>query len=185
MDEKKKIFPKRIAVFAVLIATLSAVIYLNWQYTADNGELNLTAALETTEKYLGDAEYVNSDVTVTQSTEDGFFSQSRSERETTREESLKMLTAITEDASADSAAKQEAVQKIAEITENDKLQSDIETLIKAKGFSDCVVIISEDSATAIVKVENELNTEQTLQIQDIFLQNTKFSLENIKIFQVK
>ena len=71
------------------------------------------------------------------------------------------------------------------ITENDKLQSDIETLIKAKGFSDCVVIISEDSATAIVKVENELNTEQTLQIQDIFLQNTKFSLENIKIFQVK
>ena len=50
MDEKKKIFPKRIAVFAVLIATLSAVIYLNWQYTADNGELDLTAALETTEK---------------------------------------------------------------------------------------------------------------------------------------
>lgn len=185
MEEKKKIFPKRIAVFAVLIATLSAAVYLNWQYTADNGQLDLTAALESTEKYLGDAEYVNSDVTVTKSAEDDFFSQSRSERQTTRDESLKTLTAITEDATADSAAKQEAAQKIAKITENDKLQSDIETLIKAKGFSDCVVVISEDSATAIVKIDEELKTEQTLQIQDIFLQNTKFSLENIKIFQVK
>lgn len=182
----KKGLPKRIVVFAVLIATLSAAVYLNWQYTANNGELDLTATLEKTEKYLGDAEFVNSDISVTASTTSAdFFSQSRAEREQTYKSTIDTLTAISNNATADTSAKQEAAKKISELAKISKLQSDIEALIKSKGFSDCVVIINDSKASAIVKAPNGLENEQTLQIQDIFLQNSEISLENIKIIEVK
>ena len=182
----KKGLPKRIVVFAVLIATLSAAVYLNWQYTANNGELDLTATLEKTEKYLGDAEFVNSDISVTASTTSAdFFSQSRAEREQTYKSTIDTLTAISNNATADTSAKQEAAKKISELAKISKLQSDIEALIKSKGFSDCVVVINDGKASAIVKAPNGLENEQTLQIQDIFLQNSEISLENIKIIEVK
>lgn len=184
-ERKKRVFPKRIAVLAVLIATLSAAVYLNWQYSASNGELDLTSALSTTEKYLGDAQYVNGEVSVTTTAASDFFSQSREERQQTRDKSLKELKEITDSAKSDEKSKQEAVAKISKITENDQLQSNIETLVKSKGFTDCVAVATEEGINVIVKAPNGLKSEQMLQIQDIVLQNSKISLENIKIIEVK
>ena len=140
-ESKKHTFPKKLVVCAVLIATLSAAVYLNWQYNLNNGDLDLTAALSKTEKYIGDAEYVNATVPTTTSSD--FFSKSRNEREETRKQSLKALQDVLSNAKSDEKSKNEANEKIKSLTQNDKLQSDIETLVKAKGFSDCIAIINE------------------------------------------
>ncbi len=184
-EKKKRLFPKRIVALAVLIATLSAAVYLNWQYTASGGKLDLTSSLGTTEKYLGDAQYVNGQIETTTAAANDFFGQSRTEREQTREKALETLREVAENAKSDEKTKQEAAAKISAITANDKLQSDIETLIKSKGFADCVAVITDNGINVIVKAPNGLDSEQMLQIQDIVLQNSKISLENIKIIEVK
>ena len=88
------------------------------------------------------------------------------------------------DVKADSAAKTAAASEAAKIAKNVELENAAETLIKAKGFSDCVVIIADDTASVIVKSDGLLASE-TVQINDIITSQAKISLENIKIIEVK
>ena len=108
-ESKKHTFPKKLVVCAVLIATLSAAVYLNWQYNLNNGDLDLTAALSKTEKYIGDAEYVNATVPTTTSSD--FFSKSRNEREETRKQSLKALQDVLSNAKSDEKSKMKQTKK--------------------------------------------------------------------------
>ena len=61
--------------------------------------------------------------------------------------------------------------------------SDLETLIKAKTGSACVVII--DSGEVKVVVEKDVLTDEvTMQIKDLVLNQGKFTPENITIFEL-
>ena len=174
--KKTRIYGKRMAVFAVLLATLSAAVYLNWQYTAKSGGLDLTAALDSTEKYLGDAKYVNAAEGTESTVQNDFFAKSRADREQAREESIATLKEIA----------QSANEQIEALTQNAKKEADIETLIKAKGFADCVAVFTDTGINLIVKCEESgLAANETVQIQDVVLQNSEISVENIKIIEVK
>ena len=184
--KKKRIYGKRMAVFAVLLATLSAAVYLNWQYTAKSGGLDLTAALDSTEKYLGDAKYVNAAEGTESTVQNDFFAKSRADREQAREESIATLKEIAQSAKSDEASKQSANEQIEALTQNAKKEADIETLIKAKGFADCVAVFTDTGINLIVKCEESgLAANETVQIQDVVLQNSEISVENIKIIEVK
>ena len=66
---------------------------------------------------------------------------------------------------------------------NIEKESNVETLLKAKGFDKSLVIISDKGINVIVKSEG-LTSQQTLQIQDVVTSETDVSLENIKIVPV-
>lgn len=185
MKQEGKVFTKRIVVFSLLILTLSAAVYINWQYGAANGNLNLTAALskeETTsdDSYIGEAEFVNS------KSEEDYFSKTRTSRSQEREKSLEELKEILNSVKSTDEAKTVASEKIAYITTLSEKENSIESLVKAKGFSDCVTILSDKSVSCVVKTdESGLAVNQTAQIQDIILSNCDISSENIKIIEIK
>lgn len=191
--KKSMIIGKRQLILAGLICALGLAVFLNWKFASTDQELDLTAALNSS-KYLGDAQYVNKSTTVAANSSDqtdnsgtedsSFFEQSRKDRETAREKSLANLQDIMNDVKADGAAKTAAASEAAKIAKNVELENAAETLIKAKGFSDCVVIIADDTASVIVKSDGLLASE-TVQINDIITSQAKISLENIKIIEVK
>lgn len=98
-----KILSKRIVVLAVLVVALSAAVYLNWMYSEANGTMDLTSMLgETqTDKYLGDAKYVNA----TTAAQTDYFEKTKQDRETQRAEDLETLKEIVDDVKTDDKAK--------------------------------------------------------------------------------
>ena len=80
--------------------------------------------------------------------------------------------------------KKSALAKLEEIAERMEQESNVETLLKAKGFNQAVVVINDTGATVVVKSDG-LTTGQTLQIQDILTEQTGITLNNIKIIPIK
>ena len=80
----------------------------------------------------------------------------------------------------DEATKAEAQAKIAAIATDIQNEANIETLVKAKGFEECVAVIGEDCVSVIVSAE-ELLAKDTAQILAIVYETTGIHPENVSI----
>lgn len=66
------------------------------------------------------------------------------------------------------------------------MESDIENLVKAKGFADCVVFIDGENVDLAVKTGPEgLSKNEVAQLRDIILGKVQTSAQNISIVEVK
>ena len=97
-----------------------------------------------------------------------------------RDEALDVLKMVTESAESSEEAKAEAQQKISKIAVDIQNEANIETLVKAKGFEDCVAIISEGAVSVIVSAES-LQAAEAAQILSIVYETTGINPENISI----
>ena len=77
-------------------------------------------------------------------------------------------------------AKAQASAKISQIAVDIQNENNIETLVKAKGFSECVAIISDNSVSVIVGAD-ELKAAEAAQILAIVYDTTGISPENVTI----
>ena len=91
-----------------------------------------------------------------------------------------MLKLVAESPDSSEAAKAEASAKISKIAVDIQNEANIETLVKAKGFEECVAIISEDSVSVIVSAES-LQAAQTAQIFNIVYETTGITPERVSI----
>lgn len=176
---------KRHLIVATLIVALSAAIFVNWYYTkpktaTTSGQVEKTTVLSSQvqdEASLGDAQLVNA-------TANKYFSDAKIKRNEAHDEALEALNDIIKDSSSDSSAKSQAQKDLSKISNDIKLEADIENLITAKIGSECLVIINSEKIEVIVPkgtVDETVNT----QIVDIVLkQNENFS-ENITIIETK
>ena len=81
---------------------------------------------------------------------------------------------------ASEEAKAEAAEKIAKIATDIQNEANIETLVKAKGFEDCVAVIAEGSVSVVVKAET-LQAKDAAQILAIVYETTGISPEKVSI----
>jgi stage III sporulation protein AH len=88
------------------------------------------------------------------------------------------LVSESEDASAE--AKADAEAKISKIAVDIQNEANIESLVKAKGFSECVAIISDSSVSVIVGAES-LQAQDVAQIFSIVYDTTGIPMENISV----
>lgn len=113
-------------------------------------------------------------------TEEDYFTATALVRQQSRDEAIDVLKSVSENEEADEEARAEAREKIAKIAEDIQNEANIETLVKAKGFEECIAVISEDSVSVIVKAES-LQAAQAAQILSIAYESTGISPENISI----
>ena len=113
-----------------------------------------------------------------------YFQTYRSDRESTRDQEMLYYDAIiaSESSSADAIATAESA-KLALIEQMEQ-ELVVEGLIKAKGFEDCVVTISDTDVNAVVK-GGELTETEVAQIVEIIQSQLNTRLENIKIIPVE
>ena len=136
-------------------------------------------------KILGEAKLVDN---VSDSTEkdivfeESYFSNAAINREKSRDEALETLQVVVDSAETLPDVRQTALTEIMEIASDIEIEAIVEEMIKAKGFEDCVAIISGDNINVIVKSEG-LQTSEVAQITDIVKGETNFTAENIRIVE--
>ena len=150
---------KKIIVLSVMVALLVATGVLNW---ALNDRLTASDPI--------DANAVT----------ETFFSAYRSEREATRESEGLYLDAILSSETSSEAAKTAAEEQKLGLVERMEKEMQLESLVKAKGFEDAIVTMS-DSGVNVVVGTAELTAEQAAQIYDIVRSETDLTAGDVKI----
>lgn len=118
-----------------------------------------------------------------QATAASFFTQYRTNRESTRSQELLYLESILSSDATSAEAKANAEAEIQRLAEAMNLVLKLETLIKAKGFND--VVVSTSAKTVNIMVETAgLNKTEVAQIVDIVLNNSDYNIDSIKISEV-
>ncbi len=198
----KNINKQRKASLIVLSFAMVIAVYLNWQYSkgnADtyiltdevsqyiNAELNTDEGdmLMTSDDYenqnYGDAQLV----ATTKSDTDKYFEQARLSRQKTRDEALDNLQKTLKVAKLSDEEKTRATTKLSRIIQNMTTETDIENLVKAKGFKDCVASIADDKISIAVRpVNKELTKADVSKIRDVVLSKTTISSQNIVVVEV-
>lgn len=178
--KKAIIIGKRQIILGLLILVLGGAVYLNWHINKDDA-LNNNVSETLTDSNLGDALYVNADATENSS---DFFAKTRKDREEARKKSLESLNEIAENPKSDSSAAKSAGAEAVKISTFAETESRVESLVKAKGFKDCIAVMSTKDISVLVMCDKLLSSD-TIQIQDIAANATGYSYENIKIIEIK
>lgn len=188
---------KRNVVVAVIMLFVCAAVYLNWSYSQEVdegtesaggkllGEATLVAStsddplLETTDGEAGEDMQ-------TQNTQTGYFSSARLNRQQARDSALSLLQDAAADEEADQTMRDEANASIQTMAANTLSEAQIENLITAKGYEDCICFIGESSASIVVAaVEGGLTDTDTARITEIVKEETGLPAAQIKIIEAE
>ena len=116
-------------------------------------------------------------------TTQSYFSATQVSRQRARDEALEVLQSVVDNNEASETVKSEALAEIAVIADEIRKEADIETLITAKGFEECVAVLNGDSISIVVKSEEALIPAQIAQINEIVYQETGITPTGVTIIQ--
>lgn len=196
---------KNFVILAMLVVVCGAVI-LNYQFQNEDAKLAATDVIENGEenkdKILGEALLVNGGkegekTDETQKPEDegeaketassvkgDYFAEARVNRQQTRDEAIELLKSITGDQNNSEEVKKKAADDLAAIAATMEKEASIETLVKAKGFEDCLVVLSDNNVSVMVKTAG-LEAPQVAQIKEIVISETALPGSSITIIEIK
>ena len=182
-------FRKRPVILASLIAALGTAVYLNWQFSGNKG-LQVTNMLDSTDE-LGEARYVNnsnfSEKDDTPNLSDKtkkYFADAQIKRQKAHEESEEKLKNLISTPNISAETKDTINKSIEELTKNISQESNIENLIKSKGFDECLAFIQNDECSIVVN-PGSVNENSVVIIKDIVSNQTSISPNKIKIIEAK
>ena len=113
---------------------------------------------------------------------DTYFASVQVNRQRSRDEALEVLQGVVDNEASTQTAKDEALAEINKLAKVMEAEANIETLVVAKGFSECVAVISGDSASIVVKSEG-LQAAQISQINEIVYEQSGILPVNVKIIE--
>lgn len=114
------------------------------------------------------------------STEDGYFAQSRLDRDNMYSQMLENYQKILETDNLASEEKSNAQEEIQRINNEKNAIMIAENLIKTKGFEDVVLFVNNGNVTAVVKA-NSLDEQQVAQIQNIITRELNVKVNKINV----
>lgn len=167
---------KRGAVYGVIALLLCTAAYLNWSYV--NTPEDLLAAQQT------DADTASQSDAAADTQETDYFASSRLTRTQARDEAVSTLKELSESDTADQTAKDEAAAQISALADDTVAEANIESLIRAKGYEDAVVMLGDGSANIVVAPpDGGLQAEDVAVIRDIVISETGMTAGQIKIVE--
>ena len=190
---------KRNAVVAAIVLFVCAAVYLNWSYSQEKSDVSANAL--PTGKLLGSAAMVGAtadpaeSATADPSAPDAgqagesqekiandYFSSARINRQQARDQALSLLEEAAANGDADEASRNEANISIQVMADCTMAEAEIESLVVAKGYADCVAFVSEDSASVVVpQGEDALDEVDMAKIMEITMEQTGLEAGQIKI----
>ncbi|QNL45534.1 SpoIIIAH-like family protein [Oscillibacter hominis] len=178
---------KRNMVVATVLLFVCAAVYLNWKYAgnvADPGE-----AVET--KTLGESTLVSKTETDGEPTDEAavygegsdYFATARLTRQQARDNALNLLKEASEEENADQETLNAASEGIQALASYTLQEAQIENLVTAKGYTDCVAFMGADSLSVVVAPPDagELTAQDVAKITDIAMTETGYKADQIKI----
>ena len=182
---------RRNAVVATMALLVCGAVALNWKYA---GEQASGSAEESDTKILGEATLVSGqeddggdgEETLpdeeTVYTGSDYFASARLTRQQARDNAISLLQEAAEQEGADAAVANEASEGIQVLASYTMKEAQIENLVTAKGYADCVAFMGEDSISVVVSTDTgELTSEDVAKITDITMTETGYPASGIKI----
>ena len=175
---------KRNLIAAAVLVTVCAGIYVNWLYTEDQAVMNLSDTLNAEKLMDSDAVVMGTEglPEVNEVNVSDYFSAVRLSRQQARDSAVGLLQeamAYSDEDDTETSAQLESIVQTA------LSEAQIESLVIAKGYADCVAYISESGISiAVAAPEGGLQAEDVAVIADIVISQTSHTLEDIRIVEV-
>lgn len=122
----------------------------------------------------------NPAVTMLNESGEDFFIEYRLERDRTRSYQLELLTGLVENTQIDAASRKKAAEQLLAVSNAVEKELSIESLIKAKGYADALVLLNQDSVVVIVKAA-VLGDADVARIADIATKSTGMKIDRVII----
>lgn len=187
-----KIWKKNLVAAAVLV-TVCAGIYVNWLYTEEQAAASLADTLDA-EKVMSDETLVLSEDMeaiaageAVDTTATDYFAAVRLSRQQARDSAVNLLQdAMAYTASGEGGKDVESAMELEEIVQTALSEAQIESLIIAKGYTDCVAYMSpEGISVAVSAPEGGLQQNDVAVIADIVMTQSAYSLDDIRVVEVQ
>ena len=175
--KSRVIVRKQLLTFSLVIA-LGLAVFVNWYYTKPQG--STTEPEVTDEANLGDAQYVNSNSVETEN----YFESAEINRKKAHDTAKDYLSTIVSDTTVDEDTKASAREKLTKISNQIKIENDIENLISAQTGSKCLVTY-DDNSIEVILPKGIVSDAIAIKIKDIIISKTKLTADKITIIELK
>ncbi len=196
---------KRNTVTAIIILFICVAVYLNWntvnlqsdeeRLQGNFGESSLVVNDgQEIPKGSGDVTEKMPDVKENEQSEEKdikgdvteYFDEARIEKQKARDTAITTLKEAVNEENLSQSSRDKAAASIETISTGAISETRIETLVKAKGYTDCIALINDNGVNVIVTAPAEgLSASDTTKIKDIAVGETKFLPSQIKIIEIK
>jgi len=181
---------KRNLVIAGAVTLVIAAVAVNWiVFSGDDGkdgyDYNASAGMSTNYGTTLNTGAVGDETSKPTGGEpddaDSYFSSVEVSRQRARDEALEVLNAVVENDQASAEVKAEAMAEIQAIAKEMSQESNIESILMSKGFTQCIAVINGDSANIVVKNEGQLQSAQLAQINAVVYEQAGIEPVNITV----
>ncbi len=169
---------------AAILVVVCAGIYMNWMYNNAKSVGDLTDTLDA-EKVMSqdgivlDTEVINDNT----DTAVDYFAAVRLSRQQARDSAVELLQEAM--AYAEGTESAESSAQLEQIVQTALTEAQIESLVIAKGYTDCVAYMSQDGiSVAVASPEGGIQQTDVSVISDIVLTQTELSLDQIRVIEV-
>lgn len=160
-------------VLGALVLALGAAVYLNWDYMKQNDYVAAGSEINASEDGQSTANYG-----------DAYFVSARLSRTQSRDEAMDALKYMLEDSALEEGAAAVLAQQAQSLARTIETEGKIENIIKAKGFTDCMVYLDSDKVDVIVQ-SNGLTDSEAAQIMDAVMSEVDVEESNVSIIEIK
>jgi len=173
---------RNLTMMAVLVFVCAAVA-LNWSYNRRWGTPDAEMVLAEDQAMLkANAEYKGKDAAPAS----GYFAEARLTRQVSRDEALQLLQTAASAETASQETIDSAMNAISAMATCSMKEAQIENLLIAKDFADCVVYIGNGAVTVAVPAPSAgLSEEAVARITDIITSETEYAAAQLNIIEVR
>jgi stage III sporulation protein AH len=181
---------KKNMVAAAILVVVCAGIYMNWLYTEDQATMDLVQTLDVETVMSDDTLILDQDAEVLSAGEEpvntaqDYFAAVRLSRQQARDSALNLLQEAMAYSDETKAAETSAtLEQIVEVSLN---EAQIESLVIAKGYADCVAYITNEGiSVAVAAPEGGLQEQDVAVIADIVISQSDYTYSDIRVVEVK
>ena len=168
----------------VVLLFVCAAVYFNWSYNAQWGSAD--AEMAAAEDAAMAAANADGEAAAASASTDDYFAKARLTRQQSRDEALSLLKSASAAEDASQETIDSAMRAISAMASDSMTETQIENLLLAKDFSECVVYITEEGITVAVPAPADgLSTAQVATITDVIVSETDYTAPQIKVIEVK
>lgn len=175
---------KRNVVTLTVLMFVCAAVYLNWSYNNRWGGTD-QAMVEAEDAAMAAVEKESKEGKETMGVS-SYFATARLTRQTARDQALNLLEISAASKEASQETIDAAMATISTMAENALLETQIENMLIAKDYADCVAYITDDNITITVPAPVEgLTSDAVARITDVITAETSFGMDHINIIEIK
>ena len=181
---------KKNMVAAAVLVTVCAGIYVNWLYSEDTATADLTETIDA-EKVMSEDLLVLSEDTealaegqLPDTTATDYFAAVRLSRQEARDSAINLIQEAM--AYSESGKTAESSAELDDIVQTALSEAQIESLIIAKGYTDCVAYMTNEGiSVAVAAPEGGLQEADVAVIADVVLSQSDYALSDIRVIEVQ